>query len=334
MSMHTYARTLFAALVTSMLVQGAPAGATIVGGGGGASRDCLTVFDADVNTPATKPKNIVCNDGDSTCDKDGVANGVCNFEVAVCVNSSYNAGVCDLAGVRLITVEHSADNGDPKFDPEFQALQTRIDSDIRPYPNNTTDACTIAPTNFFVPIKGPFKNDKCKKNKKSVKLVTESTPAAGQGSIIVDKDKIDLVCNPPVGGCDPGVLFANTYDRVQRQVFDQHCAVSGCHDSNGFMNAGNLLLEGSAFPGNLINRTPTNANAQGLGWKRITQIDAHNGDPETSFIVHKLRGDFPGPGFGARMPKDHPKLDPTLIDVITLWIQAGAPDSGWVPGTD
>ena len=27
-------------------------------------------------------------------------------------------------------------------------------------------------------------------------------------------------------------------------------------------------------------------------------------------------------------------LDGTLIDVITLWIQAGAPNTGWVPGTD
>ena len=183
-------------------------------------------------------------------------------------------------------------------------------------------------------IKGPYKDDKCKGGKKTIRIVTESTPAAGMGRVLIDKDKIDLRCDPPVGGCDPGVIFTSTYDRVQRQIFDQSCAVSGCHDSNAFVSSGNLLLEASAFPANLINRTPTNADADNLGWKRITQIDAMTGDPATSYILHKLNGDFPGSGFGDRMPKDRPKLDATLINVITLWIQAGAPDTGWVPGTD
>lgn len=304
-----------------------------VGGGGSGKVDCLATFDAAVNTPVSKPRNIRCADGDPTCDLDGTVNGVCNFQVSVCANSTFNPSACSLNGVRLSTVDHAVDNGDPKFDPEFQALQTRINSQIAPYPNEDADTCTTA-TNFFVAIKGPFKDDKCKRNKKTIKLVTESTIAAGMGNILVDKDKIDLICDPPVGGCDPGVLFTSTYDRVQRQIFNQSCAVSGCHDSNSFTDAGGLLLEASAFPGNLINRTPINADADALGWKRITQIDAMTGDPATSYIVHKLTGDFPGPGFGDRMPRGRPKLDSTLIDVITLWIQAGAPDTGWVPGTD
>jgi len=335
MSIHMFPRMLVVALASCavMSLGAAEVDATVVGGGGSSRVDCLAAFDAAVNTPEKKPRNIRCADGDPACDLDQVANGVCNFRVSVCVNSTFNTSACTLAGVRLVTVEHAADNGDPKFDPEFQALQTRIDSAVPPYPNTDSDVCTTA-TNFFVPIKGPFKDDKCKRNKKQIRIVTESTLAAGQGTILVDKDKIDLVCDPPVGGCDPGVLFDSTYDRVQRQVFNQSCAVSGCHDSNSFFNAGNLLLEASAFPGNLINRTPTNADADVLGWKRITQIDSMTGDPSTSYLVHKLNGDFPGPGFGDRMPKDRPKLDATLIDVIRLWIEAGAPETGWVPGTD
>ncbi len=336
MSMHMLGRPVIAVLLTvgPIALGAAAVDATVVGGGGSSRVDCLATFDADVNQPAKKPRSIRCADGDSTCDLDGVVNGVCNFRVAVCANSTFNPSACTLNGVQLITVEHAADNGDPKFDPQFQALQTRIDSDIAPYPNNTSDACTTA-TNFFVPIKGPLKNNKCKRNKKQIRLVTESTVAAGHGTILVDKDKIDLVCDPPVGGCDPGTLFTGTYDRVQRQIFNQSCAVSGCHDSNSFSDSGNLLLEASAFPGNLINHTPTKADAAALGWKRIVQIDATTGDPATSFIVHKLNGDFPGTGdFGARMPRGRPKLDATLINVITLWIQAGAPDTGWVPGTD
>jgi hypothetical protein len=122
---------------------------------------------------------------------------------------------------------------------------------------------------------------------------------------------------------------------VQRQIFNQSCAVSGCHDSNAFVNSGDLLLEASAFPGNLINRTPTNGEAQALGWKRITQLSSMSGDAATSYILHKVNGDFPGSGFGDRMPKDRAKLDATLINVLTLWIEAGAPpDPTWVPGTD
>lgn len=334
MSMHMSPQLTVAAMLCVAFAIGATTGdATVVGGGGSSRVDCLSAFDAAVNTPATKPRNIRCADGDPSCDLDGVVNGVCNFQVSVCANSTFNPTACTLNGVRLITVEHAVDDGSPKFDPEFQALQTRINSDIAPYPNEDGDACTTA-TNFFVAIKGPFKNDKCKRNKKQIRLVTESTMAAGMGTILVDKDKIDLVCDPPVGGCDPGVLFSGTYERVQRQIFNQSCAVSGCHDSNGFFDAGNLLLEASAFPTNLIDRTPTNAAAAALGWKRVTQIDGSTGDPATSFIVHKLTGDFPGPGFGDRMPKGRPKLDATLIDVLTLWIQAGAPETGWVPGTD
>ena len=334
MSIHMPLGGIARAFAIAVLVLGAmPSFATEVGGGGSGKIDCLATFDAAVNTPATKPRNVRCADGDPSCDLDGIVNGVCNFQVSVCANSTFNPSVCSLNGVRLSTVDHAVDNGDPKFDPEFQALQTRINSQIAPYPNQDADTCTTA-TNFFVAIKGPFKNDKCKRNKKTIRLVTESTAAAGMGAILVDKDKIDLVCDPPIGGCDPGVLFTSTYDRVQRQIFNQSCAVSGCHDSNAFMDAGDLLLEASAFPGNLINRAPTNADADALGWKRITQIDPMTGDPATSYIVHKLTGDFPGQGFGDRMPRGRPKLDSTLIDVITLWIQAGAPEAGWVPGTD
>jgi hypothetical protein len=332
MSIHMPLGTLASALAVAAIVFGVPQSFALeVGGGGSGKVDCLATFVAAVNTPATKPRNVRCADGDPACDLDGIVNGVCNFQVSVCANSTFNPSVCALNGVGISTVDHAVDNGDPKFDPEFQALQTRINSQIAPYPNEDADTCTTA-TNFFVAIKGPFKDDKCKRNKKTIKLVTASTIAAGMGNVLVDKDKIDLICDPPIGGCDPGVIFTSTYDRVQRQIFNQSCAVSGCHDSNAF--AGELLLEASAFPGNLINRTPLNADADALGWKRITQIDAMTGDPATSYLVHKLTGDFLGPGFGDRMPRDRPKLDATLIDVITLWIQAGAPDTGWVPGTD
>jgi hypothetical protein len=68
----------------------------------------------------------------------------------------------------------------------------------------------------------------------------------------------------------------------------------------------------------------------GLGWKRI---DGANADPETSFLFHKVTGDL-GPGLGVRMPFGGAKLGKYLIDLLELWIEAGAPETGWVPGTD
>jgi uncharacterized membrane protein YphA (DoxX/SURF4 family) len=48
---------------------------------------------------------------------------------------------------------------------------------------------------------------------------------------------------------------------------------------------------------------------------------------------HKLTGDLQS-GMGQRMPLIGASLDPALIDIIRLWIEAGAPQTGWVPGTD
>jgi hypothetical protein len=335
-----------------------PAMGIIVGGGGSARTDCLTVFSADANYPPDTPRHIRCADGDA-CDADGTVNGVCEFPIAVCANSTFNAS-CTLNGLQSATVDHALDNGDPKFDPEFQALQTRILTDLLDSPpNENSDDCTVA-TNFHVPVKGPFTDKACKKNKKILKLTSLSEVIAGKVS--KDRDKIKLTCDPPLSGtaptptppaptpsgwCDPLVFYSGTFDRIQTQIFNQSCAVSGCHDSES--QTGNLLLEEGASYGNLLNVGPSNAAAAAAGWKRIAAnapnmsgpcaVDVDgctaepcDGDLATSFLAHKVTGDL-APGFGGRMPLDRPKLDESLINVIQLWIADGAPCTGWVPGT-
>ena len=113
--------------------------AAVVGGGGSPSTDCLLVFDIDANYPPARPKQIRCADGDP-CDLDGVVNGSCQFGVAVCANSTADAR-CTLDGVQSMKLDHAEDNGDPRFDPEFQALQSRIDNTIDP-PSPDPDRCT------------------------------------------------------------------------------------------------------------------------------------------------------------------------------------------------
>ncbi len=299
------------------------------GGGGSRKRDCLVTFDAAVNHPASNPKQVRCVDGDPTCDADGTVDGVCSFELSVCANSTFEPS-CTLDEVQSITVDNAIDNGDPKFDPAFQSLQTAIDNDIQP-PTTDVDTCTFA-TTILVPIKGPIGNNRCGPQRKKVKLTALSQVI--DGKIFKDRDKIKFTCIPDPNGCDPSVLFTGTFDRIQRQVFNQSCALSGCHDSQS--QAATLLLESGASYGNLVNTGPTNPAASGAGWQRV---DAPNppgtsGDASNSYLFRKVEDDLPNPTYGARMPLNDKKLNKTLRDVIELWIEAGAPQTGWVPGTN
>ena len=122
-------------------------------------------------------------------------------------------------------------------------------------------------------------------------------------------------------------IYSGTFDRIQRQIFNQSCAVSGCHDSQS--QTGGLLLETGASYTNLVDVTPQNTGAQAAGW---TRVDATNASADTSFIYHKLTGDLDGTQ-GARMPLFSGALDAYLIEIIRLWIEDGAPETGWVPGT-
>jgi hypothetical protein len=298
----------------------------IVFGGGSPKTDCLSVFNAAANYPVSRPKSIRCVDGDP-CDVDGEVNGSCQFQVGVCANDPGD-GRCTLVGVGVqsITVDHALDDGDRKFDPEFQALQSRIDNAIDP---PTTDSSCTTPTNMHVPVQGPFAGNSCKRGRKDIRLTAISQPSGGK--LYKDKDKFQLVCDPAPVGCDPADLYDGTFDRIQRQIFNQTCAVSGCHDSQS--QAGDMILEVGASYGNLVDATPDNSVAAAAGWKRVMTTGPSSGDPNTSFIYHKLTGDL-DPGMGQRMPLVGPSLDPTLIEIIRLWIEAGAPATGWVAGTD
>ncbi len=306
-----------------------PAQADIYGGGGGSKKDCLMVFEAGFNYPPGRNRLIRCTDGDPNCDGDGLVNGVCRFPVSICANSTFNPAKCTLNGVESITVDHALDNGDSKFDPEFQALQTRINNEIDP-PTNDVDACT-SPATLSVRVKGPSANNRCRKDRKRVRITTESTFIGGKQ--LRDKDKLKLICDPASTVCDPLLFFEGTYDRIQNQIFNESCNLSGCHDSE--TQAGNMLLEPAGSYTNLINVVPDNPAAAGAGWLRVSVsvIDPNTGDPNASYLFRKITGGLEA-GFGARMPLGMPSLPTNLIDIIQLWIEAGAPEAGWVPGTD
>lgn len=304
-----------------------PTIAEVAGGGGSASVDCLVVFDAPVNAPSARPRHVRCVDGDASCDADGVANGACEIEVSVCANSTFNAG-CTLRGVQSIRVEHALDDGDPRFDPDFQALQSRVDEEIE-LPADTADLCT-APSTIRVVVKGPLgKSNRCSGRNKKLKVTSLSQVVDGR--IRKDKDRLKLTCLPAPASCVPRSLFTGTFDRIQRQVFDQSCALGACHDSES--TAGDLLLEPGAAFGNLVGQVPSNGSARDEGWLRV-DAQFGMGDWENSLLHRKITGDLPDAGFGERMPLGGKKLHSTLREVVRLWIGAGAPQDGWVTGTD
>jgi len=301
--------------------------ADIYGGGGSAKTDCLLVLDTPVNDPITKPKRIRCTDGDPLCDDDGVVNGVCVFPTGVCANSSFDPSRCTLVGLDHGMIDHSEDNGDPKFDTEFQALQSRIDNDLD-LPSFMVEECTGF-TNITVAVKGPFPGKACKRGKKKMKIRSESTSMSGK--IFKDVDSLKMMCEPAEGMCDAPTYFTGTFDRLQRQVFDVSCALGGCHDSEGV--AGGLLLEAGTSHGALVDVDPANPTALGAGLKRVTTIDPMTGDPDASFLYLKITGDLAA-GMAERMPLGGKKLSKGFRDIFELWILAGAPETGWVPGTD
>lgn len=333
--MRACAPTLALALALSIM-RGEVVHAVVFGGGGSPSSDCLAVFDGPVNSPASRPRSVRCVDGDPACDGDATVNGQCQFPIRICANSTVDPR-CTLNGVTSIVVDHALDNGDPKFDPDFQALQLRIDSAIDPSPGSpatTPDQCTI-PAAMILQVQGPLAGA-CRRARKQIKVTTESVVIAGR--IYRDVDRLSLTCDPaPItfppdptpSGCDPLTFFSGTFDRIQQQIFNQSCAKSACHDSQSHQQS--LVLEPGAAYTNLIDVTPATPDAAAAGWKRITST----GDPATSFVYRKVTGDLPSAlgDLGRRMPRTGPKLHDDLVNVILLWIQAGAPQTGWVEGT-
>src|SRR5581483_7235378 len=251
------------ALAALSTLAGTPAIGAIIGGGGNPATDCLGVFSTPIVTPGGIP-NIRCKDGDSSCDADGIVNGECVFPIAICANGTSDAR-CTLNGVSTMSIAHSADNGDPKFDTSFQALQSQIDDlDL---PSTTADDCTSS-INVVVKIKGPFPGHRCRSGRKFVQMSTRSTFLAGDK---LDGDGLRLRCIPATAECDPHDLFpTGTFERIQQQIFNDNCAVSGCHVSQS--QTGGLLLEAGSSYDQTVNHDTTNGVAAGFGWKRITVL--------------------------------------------------------------
>ncbi len=318
-----------AALGSGFLLMALAAEAVVVSGGGSKTTDCMAIFEAvGANHPAPPkvPKNIDCIDGDPACDTDGLRNGECIFSLQVCLNWTALPD-CTPDEASSAEVDHADDNGDPKFDPDFQALETRITS--LGLPSQDTDACTVS-SSIRVPLRAPKSGNKYGTGRTKLKLTMFGDLAAKNDQN--DKDKMKLTCRPEGDGIYlPIDLYTGTFDRIRQQIFAQSCAISACHDSES--STGNLILLPGAAYSQLVSVVPDNAAAAGAGLERILP-----GDPDLSFLYRKIIDDLEV-GWGDAMPFGEQPLSADQTELIRLWIIGDgilgpAPEEGWVPGTD
>jgi len=120
-------------------------------------------------------------------------------------------------------------------------------------------------------------------------------------------------------GCehaDPLEVDTNdaTLTNVQASIFTPSCALSGCHLGSSAQQ-GLDLSAGQAFD-NLVGVASR---------ERPNLMRVDPGDPEASYIVHKIEGraDIAG----QRMPLNMAMLSPDQIQLIRDWIADGAQDN-------
>lgn len=95
---------------------------------------------------------------------------------------------------------------------------------------------------------------------------------------------------------------------IQTKVFNQSCALSGCHGATN--NQATLLLtDGNSFS-NLV-------NVQSLLFPQFKRVEPNNS--ANSLIIKILKGEV-----SPRMPLNRDPLSATVIDSIAKWIDNGA----------
>jgi hypothetical protein len=126
-----------------------------------------------------------------------------------------------------------------------------------------------------------------------------------------------FVAQRQVGGPPPS---GSTWDDINALIFGVHgCAVSTCH---GPFKQANLDLRAGTAYANLINV----ASVMAPGKTRVVP-----GSSAASFLSQKLHG-TQGATEGAQMPLIGQTLSALELQVLDAWIDAGAPQTGVVPG--
>jgi hypothetical protein len=119
---------------------------------------------------------------------------------------------------------------------------------------------------------------------------------------------------------------ATSFDDVA-PIFTKSCAFSACHGSHGASNHGLFL----APQGSSDDATAVKASLLGASHALSTMPYVTPGDPEHSFVLHKLDGSLcaldaqcVGGSCGKSMPDGNELLPAASRDIIRRWIAQGA----------
>ncbi len=348
------AALLFAAALllfpSNPLAHSDPSEDGLIDGGGNPKTDCVSRFQTglELNYPAApkKSKHLACTDGDLACDTDGLVNGLCSFNVGLCLADDEDMPLCTPAGIPVGGVEvKNKPPGHPKYDADAAQLQSVADALLGstgvPCTNpgagggNCTQ-CTADQAEIVV-------DTLVKKGKKRIKVKVITEPAPPKNKPIKDKDKLKLRCND----CPA----ASAFEHIADIVFKTGCAASGvCHTgptAGAGMNldpdqAGGL----DALYDELIVEAAGSLGAGALGMERVFPGDPNLGTAASaSLIYEKLLkttseldqlctdgGQLAG-CLGTNMPPGSDLYSTGKLELLQTWIEAGAPRDGWVAGT-
>jgi len=301
-----------------LAVASAPAlGATP--GGGSPLTDCLAEFSGTpANRPATRPRDIRCVDGDVTCDDDPTP-GVCGFHVGLCLNvSDPSLPACVPADLEEYTVENEQPDTNPRHDFDLQGLEDELVFLTLPVAVSQQNVCTAnVPMSVYLPVRFQNGSAAWRRGKKTIRATL-----TGASSATIDDDKMKLICLP-AENASPCDTVTSTFDQIQRTIFTPtSCGRSTCH--NVVQEPHDMSLSPGEAYANLVGVPPANLTARNAGKLRVDP-----GNPSNSFILDKLQGVLV-PGEGEPMPLQLKRLPDAAIRLVSEWIAAGAPATGFV----
>ena len=350
---------LFAAalLTAAVLLQGPiaaiahddPSQDGLIEGGGSSKTDCVSLFQTGLELnypppPKKKQKDLACTDGDLACDSDGLVNGLCSFNVGLCLADDEDMGLCTPAGVPVggVAVKNKP-LGHPKYDAGAAELQVAADALLGstgvPCTNPGAGGgnclqCTSSQATVVV-------DTSVKKGKKKLKLKVTTEPAPPKNKPIKDSDKLKFRCTD----CPS----PSTFEHIADIVFKTGCAAATvCHSGGAPAGGMNLNIDeigAAALYDELVNEAPLLPGATALGMARILPGDPGLGTAGSqSLLYEKLlltnsqldalcttSGQAAG-CLGQNMPPGSDTYPTGKLDLLKIWIEAGAPFDGWVAG--
>ncbi len=159
-------------------------------------------------------------------------------------------------------------------------------------------------------------------------LMRKRTPH--KSTLFILKMSISLACGMSFYSCQENQLKVDnsTFGRIQSNILDTSCALSGCHlsKSDASFLQHDLVLEKSVSYENLVNRSPKNQNAVNDGLLRVKPFSS-----DVSLLIHKIHSNSDAhhvSDYGLPMPLGLELLPQGKVEFIRRWIEAGAPKEG------